>query len=282
MSETTKLAAPGQAMEEKEKVAPAPTPSLDPAPVANSKGEEPSTEAFRIIVFDQENFQGRQMEFTTECLNLGDRGFDRVRSVIVTSGPWVAYEQANMRGEMFILEKGEYPRWDTWSSSYRSDCFMSMRPIKMVSAPGAESTQWGLARAGSVLLDASWQRAPGLWPHHPAPSLCLPQEAEDHKISLYESADFKGNKMEIQEDDVPSLWAYGFCDRVGSVQVPSGTWVGYQYPGYRGYQYLFETGDFRHWNEWSAFQPQIQSIRRIRDMQWDQKGTFVTPDAPSD
>ncbi|NXR27162.1 CRBB1 protein, partial [Cinclus mexicanus] len=238
MSETTKPAAPSQAVDEKEKAAPAPTPSLDPAPVANSKGEEPSPEAFRIIVFDQENFQGRQMEFTAECLNLADRGFDRVRSVIVTSGPWVAYEQANMRGEMFILEKGEYPRWDTWSSSYRSDCFMSMRPIKM--------------------------------------------EVEDHKISLYESADFKGNKMEIQEDDVPSLWAYGFCDRVGSVQVPSGTWVGYQYPGYRGYQYLFETGDFRHWNEWSAFQPQIQSIRRIRDMQWDQKGTFVTPDAPSD
>ncbi|XP_052546965.1 protein-tyrosine sulfotransferase 2 isoform X1 [Tympanuchus pallidicinctus] len=119
------------------------------------------------------------MEFTSECLNLADCGFDRVRSVIVSSGPWVAYEQANMRGEMFILEKGEYPRWDTWSSSYRSDCFMSMRPIRM--------------------------------------------EAEDHKISLYESADFKGNKMDIQEDDVPSLWAYGFCDRVGSVKVPSGT-----------------------------------------------------------
>ena len=41
----------------------------------------------QIVVFDQENFQGRQMEFTSECLNLGDRGFDRVRSVIVTSGP---------------------------------------------------------------------------------------------------------------------------------------------------------------------------------------------------
>lgn len=48
MSETTKPAAPGQAAEEKEKAAPAPTPSLDPAPVANSKGEEPSTEAFRV------------------------------------------------------------------------------------------------------------------------------------------------------------------------------------------------------------------------------------------
>lgn len=41
----------------------------------------------QIVVFDQENFQGRQMEFTAECLNLADRGFDRVRSVIVTSGP---------------------------------------------------------------------------------------------------------------------------------------------------------------------------------------------------
>lgn len=57
-----------------------------------------------------------------------------------TSVPsWVAYEQANMRGEMFILEKGEYPRWDTWSSSYRSDCFMSMRPIKMVSGVGVRA-----------------------------------------------------------------------------------------------------------------------------------------------
>lgn len=41
----------------------------------------------QIVVFDQENFQGRQMEFNSECLNLADRGFDRVRSVIVTSGP---------------------------------------------------------------------------------------------------------------------------------------------------------------------------------------------------
>lgn len=45
---------------------------------------------------------------------------------------WVGYEQPNMNGEMFILEKGEYPRWDTWTNSYRSDRFMSVRPIRMV------------------------------------------------------------------------------------------------------------------------------------------------------
>lgn len=47
----------------------------------------------------------------------------------------------------------------------------------------------------------------------------------EHKICLYELSDFKGNKMEIQEDDVPTLWAHGFCDRVGSVRVSGGAWV---------------------------------------------------------
>lgn len=48
MSETTKPAAPGQAAEEKEKAAPVAAPSLDPAPIANSKGDEPYAEAFRV------------------------------------------------------------------------------------------------------------------------------------------------------------------------------------------------------------------------------------------
>lgn len=51
-------------------------------------------------------------------------------------------------------------------------------------------------------------------------------------------------------------------------------WVGYQYPGYRGYQYLFECGDYRHYNDFCACQPQVQSIRRIRDMQFNQRGCF--------
>ncbi|XP_041084925.1 beta-crystallin B1 [Polyodon spathula] len=205
------------------------TTAPNPASKATKTGER-SMGSYKIIVYEQENFQGRYMEFQNECVNLSDHGFDRVRSVRIECGPWVAFEQNNFRGEMFILEKGEYPRWDSWSNSYRSDCFMSFRP------------------------------------------LCM--DNQEHKICLFESTDFKGNTMEIHEDDVPSLWAYGFCDRVGSVRVPGGTWVGYQYPGYRGYQYLFECGDYRHWNEWCAFQPQIQSMRRVRDMQWHQKGCF--------
>ncbi|XP_006055626.3 beta-crystallin B1 isoform X1 [Bubalus bubalis] len=215
---------------------PGPAPGSGPAPAPAPAQPAPAAKAdlppgsYKLVVFEQENFQGRRVEFSGECLNLGDRGFERVRSIIVSSGPWVAFEQSNFRGEMFVLEKGEYPRWDTWSSSYRSDRLMSFRPIKM--------------------------------------------DAQEHKLCLFKEANFKGNTMEIQEDDVPSLWVYGFCDRVGSVKVSSGTWVGYQYPGYRGYQYLLEPGDFRHWNEWGAFQPQMQAVRRLRDQQWHREGCF--------
>ncbi|XP_043940021.1 beta-crystallin B1-like [Protopterus annectens] len=186
---------------------------------------------YKMTVYEQENFQGRCMEFTGECLNICDSGFERIRSIRVDCGPWVGYEQTKFCGEMFILEKGEYPRWDSWTNSYRNEWMMSFRPVRM--------------------------------------------DPEKHKICLFEMTDFKGRKMEIMDDDVPSLYFYGFTDRVGSVSVPCGTWVGYQYPGYRGYQYLFEKGEYRHWNEWNARQPQIQSMRRIRDMQWHQHGCYT-------
>ncbi|XP_076842670.1 beta-crystallin B1 isoform X2 [Brachyhypopomus gauderio] len=227
MSQTAKFTT-GLASDAKDKGQPGSTAATSKS---SKTGETKTVGNYKMMLFDQENFQGRMMEVHNECMNICDGGMDRVRSIIVECGPFVAFEQTNFRGEMFILEKGEYPRWDTWSNSYRSDCLMSFRPIRM--------------------------------------------DPMEHKICLYELCDFQGNKMEVQEDDCPTLWAHGFCDRVGSVKVPSGAWVGYQYPGYRGYQYLFECGDYRHYNDFCAFQPQIQSIRRVRDMQFNQHGCFT-------
>uniref|UniRef100_A0A673TIT3 Beta-crystallin B1 n=1 Tax=Suricata suricatta TaxID=37032 RepID=A0A673TIT3_SURSU len=195
--------------------APGPGSTLAPVTVPTTKAGGVPPRSLSLVVFEQENFQGRRVEFSGECSNLGEHGFDRVRSLIVTSGPWVAFEQSNFRGEMFVLEKGEYPRWDTWSSSYRSDRLMSFRPIKMVSADHRDGGAGRAVLGGAVGLAAS-----------PCP---------------------------------PRFHS---------------SWVGYQYPGYRGYQYLLEPGDFRHWNEWGAFQPQMQSVRRLRDGQWHREGCF--------
>lgn len=127
---------------------------------------------FQIYLYEFENFQGRRMDLFGESRNLCEKGFERIGSIRVECGPWVitpanqicaaamyveylevkylpvclsswvGYEQQNMTGEMFMLEKGEYPRWDTWSNSYRCDRFMSVRPVRMVSWDQLPGFSW--------------------------------------------------------------------------------------------------------------------------------------------
>uniref|UniRef100_A0A8C5DPF5 Beta-crystallin B3 n=1 Tax=Gouania willdenowi TaxID=441366 RepID=A0A8C5DPF5_GOUWI len=187
----------------------------------------------QLAVFELENFRGKKLELSSECKDVFEKT-QRVGSVIVESGPWVGFERSSFVGEQFVLEKGEYPRWSTWTNCQNSYTLTSFKPLKVDSA--------------------------------------------DHKLYLFENAGFEGRKMEVVDDDVPSLWAHGFQDRVASVKAVSGTWVGYIYPGYRGRQYVFEHGDFKHWNDWGASAPQIQSVRRVRDMQCVQHPSFYHAD----
>lgn len=114
-----------------------------------------------MYVFDQENFQGRMIEINAECMNVCEMGMDRVRSLRVECGPYVFFQQAvcqsvifniscvhfyhvscvcsfvgweqmNFCGEMYILEKGDYPRWDSWSNCQKNDYLLSFRPVRMV------------------------------------------------------------------------------------------------------------------------------------------------------
>lgn len=108
---------------------------------------------------------------------------------------------------MFILEKGEYPRWDSWSNCQRNDYLLSFRPIRMV-------THQLPLYCANFCKDFIFSHLR---------SFSYFQDPEKHKICLYEVGEFKGRKMEIMDDDVPSLFSYGFTDRVGSVMVSCGT-----------------------------------------------------------
>lgn len=46
---------------------------------------------------------------------------------------WLGFERQAYAGEQFVLEKGDYPRWDSWSNSHSSDSLMSIRPLQIVS-----------------------------------------------------------------------------------------------------------------------------------------------------
>lgn len=63
---------------------------------------------------------------------------------------WVGYGQRGFAGEQFILEKGEYPRWDTWTNSQSSYSLLSLRPLKVVGLTAA-----GLRTSSSQMLLSS-------------------------------------------------------------------------------------------------------------------------------
>ncbi|CAM4670727.1 unnamed protein product [Leuciscus chuanchicus] len=93
---------------------------------------------------------------------------------------------------------------------------------------------------------------------------------KDSRMILFDCENMTGKQWEVC-GDYPSLQAMGWCNNeVGSIQVMSGAFVCYQYPGYRGYQYIMECdchgGEYRHYREYGchAQTPQIQSIRRIQ------------------
>uniref|UniRef100_A0A8C7FI08 Crystallin, beta A1a n=3 Tax=Salmoninae TaxID=504568 RepID=A0A8C7FI08_ONCKI len=188
---------------------------------------------WKITVYDQENFQGKRMEFTASCQNIMECGADNIRSLKVECGAWVGYEHSSFSGQQFVLERGEYPRWESWSGSnaYHIERLMSFRPV---------------CSAVSVL-------------NH-----------KESKIVVFERENFIGKQWEMN-DDYPSLQAMGWGNNeIGSMQVQSGAWVCYQFPGYRGYQYIMECdrhgGEYKHYREWGSHAQtfQVQSLRRIQ------------------
>ncbi|KAG9333961.1 hypothetical protein JZ751_009365 [Albula glossodonta] len=135
---------------------------------------------------------------------------------------------AGFCGQQFVLEKGDYPRWEAWSGSnaYHIERMMSFRPICSATL-----------RAGTTI-----------------------DSHKECRMMLYEGENFMGRQWEIC-DDYPSLQAMGWGNNeIGSMQVQSGAWVCYQYPGYRGYQYIMECdchgGEYKHYRESS---PSVES-----------------------
>lgn len=243
--------------------------------ISRAKKEEEIFPLFQLVIYEQENFQGRCHELTGPCNNLQEAGVEKVGSILVLCGPWVwvrdrqrklandqkkrewnrekqsnlmcdkqttnhlsswapasitapfvvvvvvvvfcllrwvGYEQANCKGEQYVFEKGEYPRWDSWTNSRRSDTIVAFRPIKVV-----REIYKFIPPSHNQLLHIS----PLAWFFF----LLIHQDSQEHKIVLYENPSFAGKKIEIIDDDVPSFHAHGYQEKVSSVRVQSGTWV---------------------------------------------------------
>uniref|UniRef100_A0A8C6QLN6 Beta-crystallin A2 n=1 Tax=Nannospalax galili TaxID=1026970 RepID=A0A8C6QLN6_NANGA len=183
-----------------------------------------------LTLWDEEDFQGRRCRLLSDCANASERG--ALRRV------------RSVKVENSAWVAYEYPDFQG---------------------------QQFILEKGDYPCCGAWSGSSG---HHSnqllsfRPVLCA--NHRDSCVTLFEGENFQGCKFELS-DDYPSLPSMGWASKdVGSLKVNSGAWVAYQYPGYRGYQYVLEqdrhSGEFHTYSEFStqAHTRQLQSIRRVQ------------------
>ncbi|KAM6952352.1 beta-crystallin A1-like [Lycodopsis pacificus] len=184
---------------------------------------------FKVTVFEQEHFQGKCLEFTSECCNIQDCGLDNIRSIRVESGAWVGFEHHDFQGQQFILERGEYPHWDAYSGSlsYHVERLMSLRPIYCASHQSSRMVIFEkenfMGRSVEICDD---------YPSLQAMGWMMPEVGSMHvqcgAFVCYQHPGYRGQQYIME------------CER--------------------------HSGDYQHWRNWGSHcqTPQIQSIRRIQ------------------
>ncbi|XP_077437902.1 gamma-crystallin M3-like [Vanacampus margaritifer] len=64
--------------------------------------------AFRVRIYEKENFGGQMHELTDDCDNVDRLRMSDCQSCNVMEGHWLMFEQPNFRGKMLYLKPGEH------------------------------------------------------------------------------------------------------------------------------------------------------------------------------
>uniref|UniRef100_A0A8C5F974 Si:dkey-57a22.15 n=1 Tax=Gadus morhua TaxID=8049 RepID=A0A8C5F974_GADMO len=92
----------------------------------------------------------------------------------------------------------------------------------------------------------------------------IPMYRGSYRMRIYEKADFSGHMMEFM-DDCPCVSDRFHHRHVYSCNVMNGYWIFYEYPNYRGRQYLLRSGEYRRYREWCATCSIVGSFRRVTE-----------------
>ncbi|XP_053119430.1 gamma-crystallin N [Hemicordylus capensis] len=87
-------------------------------------------EHYRIEVFEGRHFSGRCQEFTEDCSFLLRQGWAKnwINAIkVYGDGAWVLYEEPNYRGQMYVVERGDYSSCNEWQA--HSPSIQSIRRV---------------------------------------------------------------------------------------------------------------------------------------------------------
>ncbi|XP_064248319.1 beta-crystallin A4 [Passer domesticus] len=90
----------------------------------------------RLMLFEEENFQGKRAEMSDDCPSLPALGWgsSTVGSFLVRSGAWVCSQYPGYRGFQYLLESdspaGEYKHVREWGSHAQTGQVQSIRRVQ--------------------------------------------------------------------------------------------------------------------------------------------------------
>lgn len=80
------------------------------------------------------------------------------------------------------------------------------------------------------------------------------------QIIFYEDKGYQGHRYECDSDSVDF---HSYLSRCNSARVESGTWVIYERPNYRGYQYVLTRGEYPDYQSWIGLNDRVTSCKMI-------------------
>ena len=199
--------------------------------------------AGELTLYSRDDYHGRSQTVRDTVADLEDLRFnDTTQSIRVRSGRWEACEEADFRGDCFLLEAGEYPSLDD-----RANKITSLREVR-----GGWDGHPGRDRDRGRDRDGRWERD-RVHGHLPGRSL-------GGELTFYTRDDFAGRSLTVR-NGAADLRERDFNDTVQSVRVRSGYWDVCEDVDFRGRCRTLGPGEYASLERLSN---RISSVREVR------------------
>ncbi|KAL7865671.1 hypothetical protein SRHO_G00109180 [Serrasalmus rhombeus] len=175
----------------------------------------------QIIFYEDRNFQGRSYETSSDCPELTSY-LSRCSSCRVESGCFMVYERPNYMGHQMLVRRGEYPDNQLLMGMSKSDCIRSCRMI--------------------------------------------PMHRGTFRMRIFERENFSGQMHELMDDCDSIQKRYRMSD-CQSCNVMEGHWLLYEQPDFRGRMIYLRPGEYRSLRDMGVgpMNFRIGSLRRIME-----------------